>query len=249
MPIDEEALARSVKALEGMDPRSFGLDKSVQQVVDETDDLFGVDGAGMMLLDDDEVLRYVAASDERGRVLERLQEQVQEGPCVDAFAWRAAVSSDHVVKDPRWPAFGRLAAEHDIRAVLGVPVELDAGAVGTLNVYASRQHAWDATEVHAIRSYARIIASLLRTSIDAQLKGRTATQLQYALDHRVLVEQAKGMLMEREHLDERAAFERIRAYARANRMRVGVVARQVLAGDLLPPVPRDGRLPGARGRA
>jgi hypothetical protein len=79
-----------------------------------------------------------------------------------------------------------------------------------------------------------VVASLLAAAVTAQVKGRLANQLQAALEHRWLVEQAKGMLMGREHLDAQAAFERLRRAARSSSRRVADVARDVTAGKPLP---------------
>ena len=110
MPIDPDTLAKSVARLEGIDPVDAGLDAALELAVAETDDVFGVDGAGLMLLSEDGVLRYVVASDEPGRMLEALQEQFGEGPCVDAFLDDKPVLGDNVATDPRWPSVGPLAA-------------------------------------------------------------------------------------------------------------------------------------------
>jgi GAF domain-containing protein len=228
MSIDRDALAMSVARLEGVDPVDTGLDAALQLAVAETDDLFEVDGAGLMLLSADGVLRYVAASDEAGRMLEALQEQFGEGPCVDAFLDDEPVLADDVAADPRWPSVGPLAAGHGIRAVLGVPIDLREGPVGTLNVYAARPRRWDQADVAAIQAYTRVIASLLRAAVRAHVSGKAATQLQQALDHRSLIEQAKGVLMERRGLDQQAAFELLRSRARSTRRRLDVVAREVV---------------------
>jgi GAF domain-containing protein len=228
MSIDRDALAMSVARLEGVDPVDTGLDAALQLAVAETDDLFEVDGAGLMLLSADGVLRYVAASDEAGRMLEALQEQFGEGPCVDAFLEDAPVIADDLGADPRWPSVGPLAAGHGVRAVLGVPIDLREGPVGTLNVYAAQPHRWDDSDVAAIQAYTRVIASLLRSAVKAHVSGKAATQLQQALDHRSLIEQAKGVLMERRGLDQQAAFELLRSRARSTRRRLDVVAREVV---------------------
>jgi GAF domain-containing protein len=228
MPIDADALATSVARLEGVDPVDTGLDAALELAVAETDQLFGVDGAGLMLIDGDGVLRYTAASDEPGRMLEAVQEQVGEGPCVDAFLKDGPVLAEDLGVDPRWPSAGPMAAGHGIRAVLGVPIDLREGPVGTLNVYAARPRRWDDSEVAAIRAYTRVIASLLRTAVQAHVSGRAATQLQQALDHRSLIEQAKGILMERRGLDQRAAFELLRSRARSSRRRLDEVARETV---------------------
>ena len=233
MPIDPDALAESVARLEGVDPVDAGLDDALQRAAEETDDLFPVDGAGIMLLSEGGVLRYVAASDEPGRMLETLHEHTGEGPCIDAFLDDRPVIAPDLAVDTRWPSVGPLAADHGIRAVLGVPIDLREGPVGTLNVYATKPHAFDEDDLGAIQAYARMIASLLRAAVRAHVEGRSAAQLQHALDHRVLIEQAKGVVMERRKLDERSAFELLRAHARSARIPLDEVARQVLRGERL----------------
>ena len=234
MPIDPDALAESVARLEGVDPVDAGLDDALELAAKETDELFGVDGAGIMLLGKGGVLRYVAASDKPGQMLEELHEQTGEGPCIDAFLDDRPVVAADMATDPRWPSVGPLAADHGIRAVLGVPIDLREGPVGTLNVYATKPYRFDEDDLHAIQAYSRVVASLLRAAVRAHLQGRAATQLQHALDHRVLIEQAKGVVMERRKLDEQAAFELLRGHARSARMHLDEVARQVLRGERLP---------------
>src|SRR5215211_9331405 len=230
MPINPDVLAKSVARLEGVDPVDTGLDAALEQAVAETDDVFEVDGAGLLLLDEGGVLRYTAASDEPGRMLEMLQEQFGEGPCIDAFLDDAPVLADDLGADPRWPSVGPLAAGHGVRAVLGVPIDLRDGPMGTLNVYAAHPRGWDDSEVAAIQAYTRVVASLLRSAVQAHVSGRAATQLQRALDSRSLIEQAKGVLMERRGLDQQAAFELLRSRARSTRRRLHDVARQVVGG-------------------
>jgi GAF domain-containing protein len=235
MPINPDALASSINGLAQLtaDDRD-GLEHALEHVVSETSRIFAIDGAGLLLLAEGDLLRYVAASSERGRIIETLQEQVDEGPCVDAFEQGEPVVAADVASDPRWPSFGPLAGEHGVHAILGVPVRLE-GSVGTLNVYAAKRHDWDDGEIEAIQAYARIIASVLRSSIEAHMQGKVTEQLRYALDRRVLIEQAKGILMEREGLSSGAAFERIRSRARSHRERVIDVARRLVDGEPLDP--------------
>ena len=229
MPIDPDALAKSVARLEGVDPVDTGLDAALELAVAENARLFGVDGAGLMLVDGDGALRSSTASDRPGAMLESLQEQFGEGPCVDAFLKDGPVLADDLGADPRWPSVGPLAAGHGVRAVLGVPIDLRDGPMGTLNVYAAHPRGWDDSEVAAIQAYTRVIASLLRSAVQAHVSGRAATQLQHALDSRSLIEQAKGVLMERRGLDQQAAFELLRSRARSTRRRLQDVARETVA--------------------
>jgi GAF domain-containing protein len=230
MPIDPDALTKSVARLEGVDPVDTGLDAALELAVAETDGLFGVDGAGLMLIDADGVLCSTAASDRPGGMLESLQEQFGEGPCVDAFLKDGPVLAEDLAADPRGPSVGPLAAGHGVRAVLGVPIDLRDGPMGTLNVFAAHPRGWDDSEVAAIQAYTRVIASLLRSAVQAHVSGRAASQLQRALDSRSLIEQAKGVLMERRGLDQQAAFELLRSRARSTRRRLQDVARETVGG-------------------
>jgi ANTAR domain len=113
-------------------------------------------------------------------------------------------------------------------------VELAGGPIGTLEVYAAGPRDWNDSEVAALQAYAGVVASLLRAAATATVKGELAGQLQWALGHRVLIEQAKGVLMEREGLSPAAAFARLRTTARTVGRTVGEVAGVVLAGGSLP---------------
>jgi PAS domain-containing protein len=117
---------------------------------------------------------------------------------------------------------------------LSVPVELDGGVIGTLDIYAREARDWDPSEVAALQAYAGLVASLLSAAVAAQGKGRLADQLEAALEHRWLIEQAKGVLMGRERLDAQAAFERLRGAARSSTRRLADVAKDVTDGEPLP---------------
>jgi signal transduction protein with GAF and PtsI domain len=109
------------------------------------------------------------------------------------------------------------------------------GVIGTLDIYAREPRDWDPSDVAALQAYGGLVASLLSAAVTAQVKGRLADQLQAALEHRWLIEQAKGVVMGREHLDAQAAFERLPGgAARSSTRRLADVAREVTAGQPLP---------------
>jgi len=131
--------------------------------------------------------------------------------------------------EPQWGEITLIFADARIRAALSVPVEARGGPIGTLDVYAAEPRDWDASEIGAVQAYAGILANLLVSAIDAHARGRLAQQLPSALDRRLLIEQAKGVLMERDGVDAPAAFERIRTSARSSRRTAADVARELLA--------------------
>jgi hypothetical protein len=117
---------------------------------------------------------------------------------------------------------------------LSVPVQVGGGTVGTLNVYVSPSRAWDDSAAAALQAYAGLVASLLVAAVTARQTGRLADQLQAALEHRSLLEQAVEILADREGLDATAAFEWLATAAKSSGRAVVEVARAVVGGAPLP---------------
>jgi GAF domain-containing protein len=233
MPIDPTDLANSIGALGSLDLER-GLARTLQQVTDGAKRLFRADAAGLMLIDAEGQLRWASASDQTAQALEDGQERLAQGPCAVAFSQRLPAAIRNIHTEPDWAEFTQVLVGEGVRAALSVPVELDGGVIGTLDVYACDPRDWDPSEVAALQAYGGLVASLLSAAVTAQVTGRLADQLQAALEHRWLIEQAKGVVMGREHLDAQAAFERLRGVARSSTRRLADVARDVTAGQPLP---------------
>jgi len=162
-----------------------------------------------------------------------------------AFSQRLSAAIRDIHTEPDWDKFAKVLVSEGICAALSVPVELDGGVIDTLDIYAGQPRDWDPSEVAALQAYAGLVASLLSAAVTAQIKGRLADQLQAALEHRWLIEQAKGVVMGREDLDAQAAFERLRGAARSSTRRLADVALDVTGGQPLSANRRD----LAKGRA
>jgi GAF domain-containing protein len=233
MPVDPTDLAKSIGALGSLDPEQ-GLAPTLQQIADAAKQLFAADAAGLMLVDAQGQLRWASASDQTAQALEDGQERLAQGPCAVAFSQRLPAAIINIHTDPDWGEFAQVLLAEGVCAALSVPVELDGGVIGTLDVYAGHPRDWDPGEVAALQAYAGLMASLLSAAATAQVKGRLADQLQAALEHRWLIEQAKGIIMGRERLDAHAAFERLRGAARSSTRRLADVAKDVTEGHKLP---------------
>jgi len=229
MPVDPDLLTSTLQRLESTAPDS--VEDALQRVVDSATGLFSVTGTGLMVLDDRETLRYVAASDDAGRVLEVVQEETGEGPCVECFVLGTTVTTDDATADGRWPALSARLAGTGIHAVMGIPVHVAGGPVGSLNVYADRRREWDESDRLAMAGFAHLIEHVLGVAVLAHKQGRVVDQLQYALDHRVVIERAIGVLMGREELDAVTAFNRLRRSARDSGRKVADIATELLGGD------------------
>jgi ANTAR domain/GAF domain len=201
-------------------------------------DLLDADAAGIMLADSGGNLHVAAASSEDAQLVELLQVQTNEGPCMDSFRTSAPVGADDLVDAAaRWPAFAAAAREGRFRAVHAFPLRLRREAIGALNLFYGRPH----TLARADGALGQALADVATLGILSERAVRRAEvlneQLQTALNSRVIIEQAKGVLAERGGLGMDAAFERLRNYSRRHGQRLSEVARQVvesgLASDVL----------------
>ncbi len=235
MNIDAAALAESLRALATTGQGHDGIVGALEQVLDACVDLFGVDGAGILSADEQDVLRFVAASDGPGRLLEQTEAEAGQGPCTEAFVSGAVITSTDVTAEhDRWPVLASAMAGQPVRAVLGTPVRIGGVTVGTLDVYRESPHEWDDSEVAALARYAEVIATTMTAAVQAHTAGELARQLQYALDYRVVIERAVGYLMAKEELDPVEAFNALRTAARSRRTKIGEVAEHVLGTGGLP---------------
>jgi GAF domain-containing protein len=205
-----------------------GLMDALQQMLDATRQLFSASGAGFMMLDEGSALSAVAATDAPGRLLEERQERIGHGPCVDCVTLDQVVTTDDLAADDRWPDLLPALPEAGVRSVLGVPIRTHGVALGALNVYRNQPHEWDDTEAADLESYGTVLEGLLRTALESHRRERLVQQLQHALDNRVPIERAVGIIMARESVDPVTAFNRLRRRARSAERKVADVAAELL---------------------
>jgi GAF domain-containing protein len=136
-------------------------------------------------------------------------------------------------KEPQWGKITDVVTGQEMRAALSVPVQLEGGPIGSLDLYSAQPRDWEQVEISAAQVYAALAATLLAQAVGAQVKGRLAEQLQVAFAHRTRIERAKGMLMVQERIDDAAAFERLRSVARSSRRPLIEVVDEVLGGQRL----------------
>jgi GAF domain-containing protein len=229
MTVSAEGLRQALDQLADLRTTPVTVEEALDRVVEAADALFGVDGTTLMLVDRDQVLRNLAASDLRAALLEELQAEHGEGPCVDAFDDKQPVSADDLAREARWPAFAPDAARRHLLAVLASPIPYSEQAVGVVAVFAAEPHPWTEAEREAIVAFTDLVALLILNAMEATERGRLAAELQVALDSRVVIEQAKGVLVGRHGLTTRQAFERLRRQARDQRRPLPEVARAVVS--------------------
>jgi hypothetical protein len=191
--------------------------------------MFGLAGAALALAGPAGELAWTVAAGRLAAELEAAATPLWSGPGRQVLAEGTWAATDDLRREPRWPD---LAGEPHLQAVHGllcVPFE-SSGTPGALTAVRTARRAFGLRQTGAIVAYAGVVASLVRLVAEAASQAQTVEQLEHALDHRVVIEQAKGVLMEREGLDGIAAFDRLRQAARTSRRRVSEVAEEVVAG-------------------
>jgi GAF domain-containing protein len=196
--------------------------------------VLGATAAGVSLIDGDR-MKFAAATDERVSVLERLQEETQVGPGVEARHTRQVVLVEDLTHVPqRWGEFSLRAAEVGVAAVAGIPMRLNGTEVGGLDVYDDQPRAWSAQDVRGARLLADITTGYVANAIRLDKARVTVEQLQGALDSRVVIEQAKGVLAGERKISVEEAFQILRAHARSHNASLRSVAEAVVNLRLRP---------------
>ena len=175
----------------------------------------------------------VASSTERMRVLELIEVQNDEGPCRDCARDGGRVLNQRLddVMD-KWPRFAPKAREAGFQVVHALPLRLRADVIGAMNIFSADLRDLSAIEVDLAQALADVATiGILQERAVAQ-GTHLASQLQDALNSRVVIEQAKGIVAERLKVEMDEAFAILRGYARGHRRRLRDVATDLIGGTL-----------------
>jgi transcriptional regulator with GAF, ATPase, and Fis domain len=210
----------------------FDVVAFMQTLSDRCTELFSLASAGVMLHDQRDSLQVIASSDERGRTLELMELQNQEGPCLDAFRLREPVQASAPDAARRWPTFTSHAQAAGYHAFAAVPLRLRDQTIGALNLFSESNVLLDAQEITGAQALADVATIGLLNERAIRESRLVAEQLQHALTSRVVLEQAKGVLAVTMDCGVDEAFLVMRGYARSHNLRLGEIAAQVVKGTL-----------------
>ena len=231
----EERLARTLVELADTLVDDFDVIELLALLVERSGELLDASAAGLVLADEDGALQHMVSSSAATELIERFQVQHGEGPCVDCYrSCEAVIADDLSEAHERWPAFLPLAIVTGFCAAHAFPLRLRGRILGTLNLFRREPGPFTPADVTAGQAMADVAAIALCqfwAMRDAQV---VTTQLQHALQSRVVIEQAKGMLAERGGTGVDQAFSSLRGYARATKRRLVDVSTEVVSGSLKP---------------
>jgi GAF domain-containing protein len=207
----------------------FDLVDFLHDLTDHAAAVSGADAVGLVLADHRGTLQFMAASNDSGKALELFQLQAHEGPCLDCFrSQEPVVNADLGNAATLWPSFAPRARAAGFQSVHAFPMRLRTEAIGALNLFSTSSLHFEADDARVVQSLADVatIAILQQRGI-ARAEALTE-QLQGALNSRIVIEQAKGAVSEREGISPDEAFTVLRQRARAARRRLLDVAADAL---------------------
>ncbi len=241
--MDEGTIARVfVGLVESLDD-DFDSEQLLKAVADRCLEVLEVAGTGLLFDDKDDQLQFVAATSAEATYVELSQLHRAEGPCLDCYRTGEAVLVEDIgAARDRWPDFVAAALHCGFGTLLALPMRHRGKTIGTLNLFGVPA---GLTLDHGTVAVAQAVADLAANAIVQQRELRSSRelsrQLQAALDSRVVIEQAKGILAHRHGTTLDSAFEVLRTGARTSRRRLLDLANDVVHGRW------DGELPPSRG--
>lgn len=192
----------------------------------------GSAGAGVTLVDPHGRRTTAAASDARVEHADRLQYELDEGPCLAAWATGSVVRVTELATDTRWPRWAEAAVGLGLGSALSVPLATDTASLGAMKVYASQPRAFDGRSEQLLTLFAPPAAVLVANVQAHEDARRTGDDLKAALRSRDLIGQAKGVLMSSRGVDEDGAFLLLAAAARRDDRSTADVAREIVEAAL-----------------
>jgi GAF domain-containing protein len=234
----EAVLARTLVELADTLVDHFDVVELLTLLTDRCVEVLDVAAAGLMLAAPEGDLRVVASSSEEMRLVELFELQSQEGPCPDCYRTGEPVLNQNLARDyGRWPRFGPVALEAGFRSVHAIPMRLRGVTIGALNLFRDHEGVLEEADVVAAQALADVATIGIlqhRAAVQAHI---VSEQLQHALNSRVMIEQAKGILAERAGLDMDGAFSWLRNHARSHNLLLVDVAQSIIDGTVAPARP------------
>jgi len=231
---EQELLASAVSEFAQTLARGHTTSDMLKDLAGQITMVLGVDGAGVSVLESGTV-RFVAASDARSAGLERAQEASQAGPCVDACLTGKIVTVAGLPgASPSWTAYLLAAQDAGIAAVASIPLRHGGASIGAVDLFNAAARDWSEGDLRTAGILADMATGYLVQALELDRQGRVIEQLQRALDSRIVIEQAKGILAAERGISVDKAFEVLRGHARSHAVSLRSVAEAVVSLGLRP---------------
>ncbi len=212
----------------------FDVVELLTNLIDRCVDVLDVTAAGLLLADPAGKLSIVASSNEAMHTLELFELQSAEGPCFECFHTGEPIANAPLSgTDQPWPNFGPRAVAAGFLSATALPMRLRGRTIGALNLFRSETSDLSERDLIAAQAFADVATIGILQHRSVEEANTVNDQLTAALNSRVIIEQAKGMVAERTGADMAKAFDKLRGHARSHNVRLSDLAAQVVAGTVL----------------
>ena len=202
-------------------------------LVEECTEILDTQAGGLMLVDPTGELQLVASTSEDAELVEVFQLAAGRGPCLDCFRTGVAVTAGDIETDgAAWPEFREEALRLGYRSVHATPLRLRGQTIGTMNLFSHHVGALGPEDIAIAQALADVATIGILQERSIRSAHLLSEQLQHALDSRILIEQAKGVLAATLHTSMNDAFSILRSYARNQNLPLRQVADDVVARRL-----------------
>ncbi len=226
--MEEDALASSLQGLSVLSSARLPLKEMLTRVARyAVQAIPGADGAGLTLTERHRADTIVQTADFVSEI-DAAQYGLGEGPCIVAARDGVTVISGSIGADPRWPRFGGRVARLGVHSALSLPLVTPDEVVGAMNVYAYAKHAFDERAAELGEVFAVPAAVAVQNARVLEDARRLAARLQDALDERMVVERAVGVVMSRSGIDEAEALARLVRLSQREHLKLVQVARNLV---------------------
>ena len=229
----EELIGRTFVELADTLVEDYDVIEFLHLLAERCVQLLGVTEAGVVMFDAHGRLRPLASSSERMQLVELIEVQADDGPCLDCCRDGRPVREDDLEgASGRWPQFAPAALAAGFRSTYAVPMRLRKERIGALNLFADRVNGL--TEADQALGQAMADVATIGLLHERVLDQQTVVsgQLQTALNSRIALEQAKGIVAEQANLEMGEAFDLLRSHARHHNRRLRDVVAAVINRDL-----------------
>lgn len=205
----------------------------LQLLVERSAALLDATDAGILLADGTGRLEVVASTDERSQLVELMQLGHDGGPCVECFTTGVPISIPDIGSlHDRWPLFRSAAVAQGFHALHAVPLRLREKTIGSLNLFGDQPGELGEFDLVAAQALADVATISILQERAVRESDLIADQLERALDSRVIIEQAKGVVAYVSEVPVDEAFRIIRAYARDNQRGIVDVSSDIVQRTL-----------------
>lgn len=232
----ERQASRALVSLADTLVADYDVIELLDRLVGYSISLLSAEAAAIVLADSRQVMRVMAASNEDAEFMELMQLQNDEGPCLDCYRTALAVSVPDLAEiEQRWPRFAAAIAERPtFRSVHALPLRLRGESIGALNLFRVQVGGLSAADVDLAQALADVATIGILQERAIRRVEVVNEQLQAALNSRVVIEQAKGVIAQYSGVDMNVAFDHLRGHARHTNQRLADIARMVVERQLSP---------------